>query len=102
MKTLCFVSCKDIYCRCTETIVGVNKYRLDKQEEVEVLEIDNSKVRDQQIARINNIRKSRDNSKVHFTPCGLDVILNFPLCFSHLLLRAEINNCFCVYLQYFL
>jgi len=42
----------------------VNKYRLDKQEEVEVLEIDNSKVREQQIARINNIRRTRDESKV--------------------------------------
>lgn len=47
-----------------ETIVGVNKYRLDKQEKVEVLEIDNSKVREQQIARINKIRKSRDNVKL--------------------------------------
>jgi len=52
------------HCWCTETIVGVNKYRLDKQEKVEVLEIDNSKVREQQIARINKIRKSRDNVKV--------------------------------------
>jgi len=52
-------------CRwCPETIVGVNKYRLDEQEQVDVLEIDNSRVREQQVARINKIRQSRDSTKV--------------------------------------
>jgi len=49
----------------------VNKYRLDKQEEIEILEIDNSKVREQQIARINKIRQSRDSSKVSYFLCYL-------------------------------
>ena len=53
---------------CSETIVGVNKYRLDVQEDVEVLEIDNSKVRERQIARINKIRQARDSHKVCYLP----------------------------------
>ena len=48
--------------------MGVNKYRLDKQEEVEVLEIDNSRVREKQIARIDSVRKARDNAKVATLP----------------------------------
>ena len=33
----------------TETIVGVNKYKLEKEDEVEVLMVDNSKVRENQV-----------------------------------------------------
>jgi methylmalonyl-CoA mutase len=49
-----------------DVIVGVNKYKLSKEQEaeIEILEIDNNKVRDSQIARINSIKKSRDNSAV--------------------------------------
>ncbi|KAL1922911.1 uncharacterized protein VTP21DRAFT_9287 [Calcarisporiella thermophila] len=46
-----------------ETIVGVNKYRLEKEDEVDVLAIDNTAVRNSQIARIQKIRKSRDETK---------------------------------------
>ena len=48
----------------TEVIVGVNKYQLEKPEKVDVLHIDNTKVRESQIAKINNLKKSRDNVKV--------------------------------------
>ena len=48
-----------------ETIVGVNKYRLEKEEtNFDVLKIDNSKVRESQINRINSIRASRDKNAV--------------------------------------
>ena len=47
-----------------ETIVGVNKYKLKKEAEIEVREIDNSAVRDSQIARLKNIRASRDTAAV--------------------------------------
>jgi len=48
-----------------EVIVGVNKYRLAKEESnFEVLRIDNSKVRDKQIERINQTKKNRDSKKV--------------------------------------
>ena len=44
-----------------EVIVGVNKYRLDNEEQnFEVLKIDNSEVRRKQIDRINTTKASRD------------------------------------------
>jgi len=46
-----------------EIIVGVNKYRLDKQEEIEVLAIDNTKVREEQVKRIEHTKANRDNVK---------------------------------------
>jgi len=47
-----------------DTIVGVNKYRLDKEDPIETLEVDNSAVRTAQLARLDLLRKSRDESKV--------------------------------------
>jgi methylmalonyl-CoA mutase len=48
--------------RGEETIVGVNKYRLTDEDDVDVREIDNSAVRDQQIARLQQIRATRDET----------------------------------------
>ena len=47
-----------------DVIVGVNKYKLDKEDLVDVLMIDNDKVRDNQIERLNSIKASRDSKKV--------------------------------------
>lgn len=47
-----------------DVIVGVNKYKLKHEDEIEILEIDNNKVRDSQITRLKNIKKSRDNEAV--------------------------------------
>ncbi len=47
-----------------EVIVGVNKYRLDHEEPVETREIDNSAVRQSQIARLKQVRASRDAAAV--------------------------------------
>ena len=47
-----------------DAIVGVNKYRTAEQDEVEILDIDNSKVRATQIARLAQVRSSRDPAKV--------------------------------------
>lgn len=46
-----------------ETIVGVNKHRLAHEERVEVLAIDNTVVREKQIARLQQVRASRDDAK---------------------------------------
>jgi methylmalonyl-CoA mutase len=46
--------------RGTEVIVGVNKYRLDKEDPIDIMDIDNDAVRTSQIARLNGIRASRD------------------------------------------
>jgi methylmalonyl-CoA mutase len=43
-----------------ETIVGVNKYRLEHEEPIEVLEVDNRAVREKQIRRLEQIKASRD------------------------------------------
>ncbi|HET6157820.1 MAG TPA: methylmalonyl-CoA mutase [Dongiaceae bacterium] len=50
--------------RGEDIIVGVNKYQSGQQADVEVLDIDNSKVREQQIARLTRIKASRDGAKV--------------------------------------
>ncbi len=46
--------------RGEEVIVGVNKYRLDVQDQVDILEIDNDKVREAQVNRLLRVRKTRD------------------------------------------
>ena len=50
--------------RGEEVIVGVNKYRPDTEERVEILDIDNSKVRQQQVERLKSVRAKRDAAKV--------------------------------------
>ena len=47
-----------------EVIVGVNKYQSNTQDDFEVLEIDNTKVRDLQIQKLKALKKDRDNKKV--------------------------------------
>uniref|UniRef100_A0A3B4E6Q4 Methylmalonyl-CoA mutase, mitochondrial n=1 Tax=Pygocentrus nattereri TaxID=42514 RepID=A0A3B4E6Q4_PYGNA len=44
----------------SEVIVGVNKYRLENEETVEVLAIDNTIVRNKQIEKLHKVRKARD------------------------------------------
>ena len=46
--------------RGQEVIVGVNKYRLDKEDPIDILDIDNDAVRQSQIARLEKTRASRD------------------------------------------
>lgn len=48
--------------RGEEVIVGVNKYKLDKQDPIDILDIDNVKVRESQIARLNKMRATRDQA----------------------------------------
>jgi len=44
-----------------ETIVGLNKYRLEKEDPLEILDIDNTAVRESQIARLQQLKAERDN-----------------------------------------
>jgi len=46
--------------RGDEVIVGVNKYRLEKEDEIDILDIDNAAVREAQVARLERIRADRD------------------------------------------
>ena len=47
-----------------ETIVGLTKYKLDKEEALDILDIDNTAVREAQIKKLEILRKNRDNTKV--------------------------------------
>jgi len=47
-----------------EVIVGVNKYRLEKEEPIEILEVDNTQVRLNQIKRIQEVKKKRNENEV--------------------------------------
>jgi len=57
--------------RGDEVIVGVNKYRPEHPEHVDVLDIDNTKVREQQIARLSQVRAARDE---HACRAALDAL----------------------------
>ncbi|HTL84696.1 MAG TPA: methylmalonyl-CoA mutase [Acidimicrobiia bacterium] len=50
--------------RGEETIVGVNKYRLENESPIDVREIDNTDVRRQQLARLDRVKSTRDAQKV--------------------------------------
>ncbi|MDG1684155.1 MAG: methylmalonyl-CoA mutase [Luminiphilus sp.] len=50
--------------RGEDVIVGVNKFQLDEQDAVDILEIDNEQVRESQLARLSDIRASRDGESV--------------------------------------
>ncbi|WP_429841167.1 methylmalonyl-CoA mutase [Brevibacillus sp. FIR094] len=50
-----------------EAIIGVNKYRLDKEDPLEILEVDNTAVREAQIKRLQELRSNRDEARVQAT-----------------------------------
>ena len=50
--------------RGEDVIVGVNKFQIDEQDVVDILEIDNEQVRETQLRRLANIRASRDDKAV--------------------------------------
>ncbi|OQP06066.1 methylmalonyl-CoA mutase [Geobacillus sp. 46C-IIa] len=54
-----------------ETIIGVNKYRPEKDEPIDILEVDNTAVRKRQIERLNELKATRDNEQVE---AALDAI----------------------------
>ncbi len=47
-----------------ETIVGINKYRLEHEDSIETLEVDNTAVRESQIKRLNALRTNRNEADV--------------------------------------
>jgi methylmalonyl-CoA mutase len=69
-------------------IVGVNKYTLKNEDPVEIRDIDNSAVRESQIARLNAIKSSRDQSAVDRALAALTAATNDP---SKNLLELAVN-----------
>ncbi|MDE5850180.1 MAG: methylmalonyl-CoA mutase, partial [Muribaculaceae bacterium] len=47
-----------------QAIIGINKYRLDHEDPIDILEIDNTEVRNEQCARLEELRKNRDEEAV--------------------------------------
>jgi methylmalonyl-CoA mutase len=47
-----------------EVIVGINKYQPDSEEQIDVLEVDNRAVRENQLARLAEVRRTRDSKAV--------------------------------------
>lgn len=47
-----------------KVLVGVNKYRLEKEDPIDILDVDNTKVRISQIARLEELKKNRNSEKV--------------------------------------
>lgn len=47
-----------------DVIVGVNRFRLDREQPLDILSIDNTAVRESQLARLKTLREQRDESKV--------------------------------------
>jgi methylmalonyl-CoA mutase len=50
--------------RGEDVIVGVNRYRLENEQHIQIREIDNNKVRDEQVARLAELRRTRDPAAV--------------------------------------
>ncbi|HAR37347.1 MAG TPA: methylmalonyl-CoA mutase, partial [Porphyromonadaceae bacterium] len=47
-----------------QAIIGVNRYRLEQEDPIDILDIDNTEVRKQQVARLGQLRAGRDNEAV--------------------------------------
>ncbi len=56
-----------------QAIIGVNRYRLDHEDPIDILDIDNTEVRKQQVERLNKLKADRDNEAVEQ---ALDAIIH--------------------------
>ncbi len=50
--------------RGEDVVVGVNKYKLKQEDPIDILDVDNSAVRESQVVRLNTIRATRDKARV--------------------------------------
>ena len=60
--------------RGEEVIVGVNRYRLEQEDEIDILDIDNKAVREAQIRRLEQVRRQRDPKRVEATLAALEEV----------------------------
>ncbi|EYD70901.1 methylmalonyl-CoA mutase [Limimaricola hongkongensis] len=58
--------------RGEQVIVGVNKYRKEREDPIDILDIDNVKVREGQVARLEKIRTTRDQAACDAALAGLE------------------------------
>jgi methylmalonyl-CoA mutase len=59
-----------------DVIVGVNKYKLKQEEQIDILQIDNVKVREQQIDRLQKIKQKRDSARIQSALSAISSIAN--------------------------
>ena len=45
-----------------QPVIGVNKYQVDEDQEIEVLKVENSRVRTEQLAKLQQLRADRDSA----------------------------------------
>ncbi len=74
-----------------DIIVGVNKYRLDEEDPIQTLEVDNQTVRDSQIERLNRIKATRDTKAVIQSLSKLTEAAKFSLTSEDSHLRGNMN-----------
>ena len=55
-----------------QPVIGVNKYQVDEDQEIEVLKVENSRVRAEQLAKLQELRANRDQSAVERRPGRVD------------------------------
>ncbi|BCG90255.1 methylmalonyl-CoA mutase [Mesorhizobium sp. 113-3-9] len=60
--------------RGDEVIVGVNRYRLDNEDKIDVLDIDNKAVRGAQVKRLDRVRRQRDSIRVEAALAQLEEV----------------------------
>ncbi len=71
-----------------ETIVGVNKYQLDKEDPIDILEVDNTKVRNTQLDRLKKLKAERNEDEVQ---AALNTISNVAKTGDGNLLEVAVN-----------
>ncbi|MEM6492103.1 MAG: methylmalonyl-CoA mutase family protein, partial [Pseudomonadota bacterium] len=49
-----------------DTILGVNKHQLEDEDDLQILEVDNAKVRKQQVERLENLKSKREDMRPAF------------------------------------
>jgi methylmalonyl-CoA mutase len=81
-----------------DVIVGVNKYKLDQEDAIEARSIDNVAVRDQQIARLQDIKRKRDPARIHSALAAITSIAEsgqgnlLEACINAVRLRATVGE----------
>ena len=71
-----------------DIIIGLNAYQVDEETEIEILEVDNTRVRNEQIGRISRLKNHRDESK---TQNALNVLTEVAVTGEGNLLEAAIE-----------
>ena len=73
----------------SQTIVGINKYRLEKEDPIDILDIDNTAVRLSQIERLKKLRGERNEEEVQASLAAR--ITSYNVCYTKLLRAQNIH-----------